>query len=274
MITDRVRALLDAVRRRLRLAWAVATLQAFAPMVLVSAVALVLLGRFWERASWAEPAAIGIVVGFVLLVAVAALAVRIDQRLAARAADRGLQTKDAFTSALVLEHAPEPFGTMIRDRADHVAAGATSKDAIPVRLHRRPLVLAAVLGPLALVLGVISNPQDEARRQRAAERAAIAEVADELDARAEELAAQGRAQPKPPSGSRSSPTASPRPIRSRRRPRPSTRLPPNSPRKCRATASPNSRRRRARAEPGTKPTRSGPQRRRVHPTRSGRRCAR
>ncbi|MEZ5258834.1 MAG: hypothetical protein R2705_18655 [Ilumatobacteraceae bacterium] len=157
----------------------------------MSAVALVLLGRFWERASWAEPAAIGIVVGFVLLVAVAALAVRIDQRLAARAADRGLQTKAPFTSALVLEHAPEPFGTMIRDRADHVAAGATSKDAIPVRLHRRPLVLAAVLGPLALVLGVISNPQDEARRQRAAERAAIAEVADELDARAEELAAQG-----------------------------------------------------------------------------------
>lgn len=191
MIPERVLRLLRSVRRRLRVAWAAETLQLAAPLTAVGALALVLLGRFAEWASWAEPVAVGLAVVSVLVIVGTALAVRIDDRLAARAADNGLHTHDAFASALELGDVDPEFGPRIVARADHLAASATATDAVPYRFHRRPVVLAAVLGPLAVALGLISNPQDAIRQRHAAERAVIEEQAKSLEELAAELEQQG-----------------------------------------------------------------------------------
>ncbi len=97
-------ALLAAVRRRLRLAWAVATAELVAPLVAGVALVLVIVGRFrpW---SWPEPAALGVAGASVALLVLAVLALRVPLTVAARAADRGLSTGDAFFTALELDTA-------------------------------------------------------------------------------------------------------------------------------------------------------------------------
>ena len=81
--------LLAAVRRRLRLAWALATGQLFAPLIGLLLLLLVLVARLrpW---TWPEPAALmlGAVAAPALLAA--ALLLRVPVTVAARAADRGL----------------------------------------------------------------------------------------------------------------------------------------------------------------------------------------
>src|SRR5688500_12873791 len=93
--------LLLAVRRRLRLAWALATGQLFAPLLAVLLVLLVVVARLrpW---TWPEPVAL--VLGAIALPALvaAALLLRVSPVVAARAADRGLETGDAFSTALEL----------------------------------------------------------------------------------------------------------------------------------------------------------------------------
>src|SRR5262245_25643567 len=90
---------LSAVRRRLRLSWGLATAQLAIPIAAGGAVLLVLLGR-WRPWAWTEPlAALVVVLSAVLIVAIAAV-VRLPDPIVARAADRGLATRDAFTSAL------------------------------------------------------------------------------------------------------------------------------------------------------------------------------
>lgn len=67
--------LLAGVRRRLRLAWGVATGQWLAPAVAVVALGLVVAGRLRPWA-WPEPAAVGVAVAAVVALVVAALAVK------------------------------------------------------------------------------------------------------------------------------------------------------------------------------------------------------
>ena len=69
-----LRPLLLSVRRRLRVAWAVATAQLLAPVVAAIALLLVLLGRLTDL-PWAEPAALWLAVGAALAVALYALVV-------------------------------------------------------------------------------------------------------------------------------------------------------------------------------------------------------
>lgn len=187
MISPRTLALLRSVRRRLRVAWASETLQLGAPAVLAAALVLVLAGRFVTALSWAEPAAIVVVVVGTGAVAVRAVTMRISDRMAARAVDRGLATNDAVEAALEFGAHDSAFGPAISARADHLAAAARPVDAVPLRFHRRPVVMAAVLGPAALALALLGNPQDEVRRRQAAEAAMVAEAADEIDAAADEL---------------------------------------------------------------------------------------
>ena len=58
--------LFRAVRRRLRVAWALTTLQLIAPLVAFGALGLVLAGRFFDLA-WAEPAALVLIAGWARL---------------------------------------------------------------------------------------------------------------------------------------------------------------------------------------------------------------
>jgi hypothetical protein len=174
-----VRALLAAVRRRLRWTWAIATAQWAGPAVALGALGLVLAG--WARPwGWPEPAAAGLGLAALAAVVAAAVAVRIPQRIAARSADRGLATRDAFAAALEVGDEPGLLEDRVRERAETLASGVTAADAVPVPWAGRRVLAAAVLGLGAISLAWIPNPQDDVRRTRAAEQAALDEQAEQL----------------------------------------------------------------------------------------------
>ena len=87
--------LLAAVRRRLRWTWAAATLQWAGPAVALAALGLVVVGRLRPWA-WPEPVALAVALAAIAVVVVAARVVRIPDVVAARSADRGLDSRDAL----------------------------------------------------------------------------------------------------------------------------------------------------------------------------------
>ena len=130
--------LLLAVGRRLRLAWALATGQLFAPLLGLLLLLLVLMARLrpW---TWPEPTALvlGAVAAPVLVAA--ALLLRVSPAVAARAADRGLETGDAFSTALELDSGRLPDGPLaerVQARAAMLASGRRAADAVRLRLGR------------------------------------------------------------------------------------------------------------------------------------------
>lgn len=168
-----VSRLLVAVRRRLRVAWAVATGQLFAPVLGILLIVLVLMARLrpW---TWPEPMALVLGVVAVPVLVGAALLVRVPLPVAARAADRGLDTGDAFTTVLELDAGRLPDGPLserVRGRAAALASGRRAADAVRLRLEPRRLALSGLLVVLAAGLAVLPNHQDDVRRRRAAEQA-------------------------------------------------------------------------------------------------------
>ncbi len=180
--------LVRAVRRRLRAVWAWDTAQALAPLAAGVALLLVLAGWVLPWA-WTDWAALALAAGLAGAVVVTAMAARLPDLLVARAADRGLATRDAFSTALELPADVEHFGSRVRERAVRLAADARPADAVPVRWRRRALLVAAILTPLAVVLALTANPQDARREERARERAAVAAIADDVAADADQLRA-------------------------------------------------------------------------------------
>ncbi|MDD9371795.1 MAG: hypothetical protein PV358_16875 [Acidimicrobiales bacterium] len=176
--------LLTAVRRRLRVTWTAATLQWLAPAVALAALGLVLVGRLRPWA-WPEPAALVVAVVVVVGVVIGAALVRIPDLVAARAADRGLHTRDALAAALEVGDEPGPFTARVQARATEAAAGASARQAVPMPRALRRMASSSVLAAGALGLAWMPNPQDDVRRERAAEQAALAEalrtLADDLD---------------------------------------------------------------------------------------------
>jgi len=174
--------LLSGVRRRLRLAWALATIGWIAPFVALGAVVLVGVARIrpWR---WPEPGALVLVAAALVAVAVLAATLRISALVSARAADRGLVTRDAFATAIEVDDGvvvAGPFAEPILVRAGDLAAGRKPSDAIRLHLPGRRLAVAAAVGALALVVALLPNHQDALRAERAAERAALATQATEL----------------------------------------------------------------------------------------------
>ncbi|MBN2623518.1 MAG: hypothetical protein JXA83_09125 [Acidimicrobiales bacterium] len=171
--------LLVAVRRRLRWTWAAATLQWAGPAVALVALGLVALGRLrpW---TWPEPGAIVLAVAAVAVVAAVALVMRVPDVVAARSADRGLDTHDALAAALAVGDEPGELADRVRARAEHVAGGVSARHAVPLPRAPRRLALSSVLAVGALGLAWTPNPQDDVRRERAAEQAVLADEADDL----------------------------------------------------------------------------------------------
>jgi hypothetical protein len=115
--------------------------------------------------------------------------------LVARAADRGLATRDAFATSVELRdgqhsEAAGDFQRRVHERALELADLATPAQAVRFRLLRKPTGIAALVAPAALVLALIANPQDALREQRADDKAAIEATADVMEAEAERLAAE------------------------------------------------------------------------------------
>lgn len=174
--------------RRLRLVWAWATAAWLAPAT--AAIALVLVAVGWLVPwTWPEPAAIGVALAVVAGLLAWAVLQPLPQHLVARAADRGLQTGDSFESALHFKELEGPFGERIQTRAENLAANADPAIAAPLPAYDRRWMVAGALGAIALVGGLVANPQDDERAQRAAEAQQISDVADQIEDQAAELAA-------------------------------------------------------------------------------------
>lgn len=185
-MTGPVATFLAALRRRLRRTWAFATFQWIAPVVGASALALVVTGRRLPEA-WPEPTAAAVVVAAVLAVAVTSFVLRITDSTVARAADRQLATKDALATALEVP-ADGDWGERVHRRAATLIAGVPVRRAAPFRGSTRRLGLSGALLGGAMVLAILPNPQDDVRRQREADRAAIEAAADDLRDEADALA--------------------------------------------------------------------------------------
>ena len=177
---------LASMTRRLRVVWAWAFTGWIAPAVLGVALGLVLVGWLvpW---GWFEPTAIAVVAGALVAVVLVAAFRPLSKIRAARAADRGLHTNDAFGAAVEFADLDSPFGEGIRTRADELALTSSSKAAAPLPRLRGRWAVAAAIGAAALVMGLVTNPQDEVRAERARANEIAEELATELDEQSEEL---------------------------------------------------------------------------------------
>lgn len=172
-------------RRRLRIAWLVATGENAVPVVGAVAVALVLIGWLapWR---WPEPAAFGLSAGVALALVGYALAFRVSDFKVARALDRGLEANDIVTSALEIDRG-SPFAPQLYSQVESLTTDDAAR-AVRVPFNYKPWLLGAVLLAAAVALAVVRNPADDDRDRLAEERLAIEQVAEAVETRAEELA--------------------------------------------------------------------------------------
>ena len=145
--------------------------------------------------AWLEPAALFVGVG--TLVALIARGVTLPVRLedAARSADRGLATNDALSTLLQFSGLAGVFGDEIRARGDLAARRSDARTAVPLRVRWRPWAVAAAATVAALCVAYFTSPATQTASTRHIERAGLAAEADELRARAEELAGSPLASP-------------------------------------------------------------------------------
>ena len=184
-MTPAVNALLDRIRRRLRLAWMVATAELVAPVAALAALVFVMVG--WLRPwAWPEPAALAVAAIAVLAVVVGAMTLRITPKMAARAADSGLGTKDAFSSVLQFD-SHDRFGERIVERARAFASTAQPSDAVSLSPEPRRWMAAGLVAIGALMMAFVANPQDDIRAESAANLEAIEIEAAQLEETAAQL---------------------------------------------------------------------------------------
>jgi len=187
--TRAVDALLAQVRRRLRVAWLVATGSYLAPIVAGIALVLMILARLrpWR---WPEPAALGIVVAAALALILRAATIRLSDSAVARAADRGLDSDDVLATALEFRTGSGPLVDETQRRAETLAEGRTAADAVTYQLDGTRVAIAVALFAAAIGAAVAANPQDRIRADAAEARSILAEEADALTAAATEIGEQ------------------------------------------------------------------------------------
>ncbi|MCB0992552.1 MAG: hypothetical protein KDB16_16350, partial [Acidimicrobiales bacterium] len=160
-------AVINAGRRRMRVLWAVATAQRVLPAAAGVGLALAVLARLrpW---TWPEPAALVAPLAMLLVVAVGAVAMRIEPLVVARAIDNGSGSRDALATAFEVSES-DPFGARVLERA-RASVPADLGTALPVRIDWRPWAGAAALIVATAALVLVANPQDAVRDRAAAER--------------------------------------------------------------------------------------------------------
>lgn len=180
---DQRAAFLRKVRRRVRSAWFVATVQIVLPWLAGAALLLVALGRLIDI-----PVALSLVVlAAVSLVGamVGAVFLGIDDWGAARIAERSLGLDDLLSTSLEFDRPDVAFDVEIQHRASDAISAADTRRlvALPVDLGR--LRTSAVVGSLALALAVLpglSTPQSPAVTEAiTAEAERIEDIADAVE---------------------------------------------------------------------------------------------
>lgn len=177
---------LTRARRRVRAAFAVATLLERGPIVLGVALALALAGRV-VFAGWPEPAAVVVVVVGVVALLARTVLLRLPWITVARAVDRGLDTGDFVATALEFADDDAPLAEAARAAAARRLDAASAKLAVPVRVRARLALVVAALAVATVGALLAPNPQDDARAQQSAFEAQARDEAERLRERAAEI---------------------------------------------------------------------------------------
>lgn len=192
----------------MRLSWLSSTAQFYAPYVGLAMVGMFLVDwlTVWDGA-----------LRFTLLLLAASLAalliaaslIRITPWDASRAAERGLDAHDAFTTALEFDDPEDEVHKEIQSRADQLAEASSANSAIPLRSQPARLRQFGMAAALALLIGllppftdtpalstdlaaVIEAEAEEVERIADAVEASDVENADDIIAELEKLAAELR----------------------------------------------------------------------------------
>jgi hypothetical protein len=185
----------------MRLAWSVATVQLIAPFV---AAGLVIVAAVDWLGPWDGILLPALMIGGFVLAAggLSALFVPISDWEAARTAERGLDARDALTTALEFSNEEEPLHRAIQRRAESVIATRKPREAVGLVASQRSLGIATTLIAAALLVGLLpplggDGAQTTGFGEIAAGEAAEAErMADAIEtagmANADELAEQLR----------------------------------------------------------------------------------
>lgn len=138
----------------MRLAWLSATAQRFAPYLGAAVVASLAV-------DWLTPFEAGLVLAGGLVAAfsagllIGAATIRITGWDAARAAERGLGARDAFTTALEFTDPGNGMHRAIQERADSLATSSRPSEAIPIGADRRRLRQFGIAASLAILIGLL-----------------------------------------------------------------------------------------------------------------------
>lgn len=202
------RGFLRRIRARMRLSWLSSTAQHYAPYLGLAMVGLFLAGWItaWDGAL--RYTLLLFLVAFAAL-AVGALMVRISPWDASRAAERGLDAHDAFTTALEFDDPDDEVHAEIQRRADLLAESSDVSAAIPLSAQPTRLRQFGIAAALALLIGLlppftdtpalssdleaaIHAEAEEVERIAEAVEASDVENADEIVAELEKLAEELR----------------------------------------------------------------------------------
>lgn len=138
----------------MRLAWLSATAQKLAPYMGIAVITALAVDRLTSFD--AGLLATGVLVGsFVLVLLIGAATIHISPWDAARAAERGLRARDAFTTALEFADPDDGVHRSIQERADLLAERSKPSDAIPIGADRSRLRQFGVVASLAVVIGLL-----------------------------------------------------------------------------------------------------------------------
>lgn len=156
-MTDKRLRFLKRVRLRMRLAWLAATAQRLAPLVGLGVV--VALALEWLTPFEHGLLASGLLIGaFALVLTVSALVVHISPWDASRAAERGLDARDALTTALEFDDPDDDVHQLIQRRADQIADASQVSAAIPIHADGRRVKQVMAAGAIALLIGILPQP--------------------------------------------------------------------------------------------------------------------
>lgn len=184
-MTENRSGFLRRIRARMRLAWLSATAQRYAPFI--GFLVVIVLAIDWltvfDRGLMVSGLVLG---GYALLLVAGAVALRISAWDASRAAERGLDARDALTTALEFADPDDGVHRLIQERADLLAAESRASEAIPIRADAVRLRQLGMAAALAVVIGLLP-PLGSTPALSSDLRAALEEEAQQLERIAQAL---------------------------------------------------------------------------------------
>jgi hypothetical protein len=150
----------------------------------------------WRVVTWAEPFALALVAGLMVVGAAAALLRRPGIRRVAIEIDNRLESRDLIATALELSGGPELSDEELIQirRSAAWSTGRSVRELGPIAPDRRISLIALLVLAAALALALVPSTADVAQARQEATRQVIAEQADQLEETISQLPPEEAAQ--------------------------------------------------------------------------------